>query len=130
MEVLEALACQLARAKRTEDEAKNERIDIEGKIVALVETPENGSRTVDAGPGIKVTVKRGLIHKADVEGIRSLNLPEGVVPLKMTNPVPAGYAFDKKAYENIIKNHSDVAAKLLEFVTVTVSKPSVSIKIA
>ena len=130
MEELEQLAKDLAAAKRAEDEAKNERIDIEAKIVALVDTPENGSRTVPAGAGMKITVKRGLIHKADVAGIRGLDLPEGVIPLKMTDPIPAGYVFDKKAYENIIQNHSDIAMKLADFVTVTVAKPSVTIKLA
>ena len=127
---LEQLAGELATAKRMEAEAKEARIKAEEAIAALVETGENGSKTVSAGAGLKVTVKRSLIIKADVDGIRTLDLPEGVVPLRMTDPQPAGYEFDKKAYENIVENHPDVAAKLASFVTVVPAKVSVTLKIA
>ena len=124
---LETLAGELARARREEDEAKSRRIQLEEEIAPLVETPENGSRTVDAGNGLKVTVKRGLNYKADLDGIQDLDIPDEIKPIKM---IPASLAFDKNEYERVIKDHPDAAVKLAEFVTVTPSKVSVSLKIS
>jgi len=126
---LEDLAIALATIKREEDATKSRRIEIEEQIAALVETPLNGSKTVKAGDGLKVTVKRELGYKADIDAIRNLPIPEEVMPLKMTEPKPAGFVFDKKAYEDIIENHPDVAVKLAEYVTVTPRKVQVALKI-
>lgn len=125
---LQALAGQLFDAKRREDAAKKERIEVEEKIAALVATPENGSKTVDAGNGIKVTVKRALGYKADVDAIRALDLG-GVaqVPVKL---VPASYAFDEKAYEQLLAEHPSLAAQFAEHVTVVPRKVSVTMKLA
>jgi hypothetical protein len=129
IESIEDLAIVLATAKRQEDEAKARRIEAEEAIAALVETPANGSRTVAAGPGLKITVKRALGYKADVDAIRALGLPEELAPIRLTDPVPAGYAFDEKAYEDLVADHPTVAAKLADCVVATPRKVSVSIKI-
>jgi hypothetical protein len=126
---LEVLAGQLAEAKRQENAAKAKRIETEEAIAALVETADNGSKTVDAGNGMKVTVKRELGYTADVEAIRALPIPGEVMPLKLTDPKPATFVFDKKAYENVVENHPDVAAKLADCVTVKPRKVNVTLKI-
>lgn len=59
MQDIEQLAVALYDAKRAEDEAKKKRIDIEMQIVAIVDGPDSGSQTVQAG-ALKVTVKRGF----------------------------------------------------------------------
>jgi len=123
------LACILADAKREEGTAKKKRISCEEQIAALIETADNGSKTVDAGDGLKVTVKRALGYAVDVDAIRSLDLPEGVIPLKLTDPVEAMYVFDQKAYENIVENHPDVAAKLADCITSKPRKVSVTLKL-
>lgn len=127
---LKELAQKLYVAKRAEDAAKQERIEVEEQIAALVETPENGSKTVDAGDGIKVTVKRGLSYKADVDAMRTLDIPEDRLPLKFVPPVPAGYAFDEKAYEKLQTADPGVFTKLAAIVTTTPRKVGVTIKIA
>jgi hypothetical protein len=126
---LEVLAGQLAEAKIDESAAKQKRIEIEEKIAEQVETADNGSKTVDAGNGMKVTVKRELGYTADVEAIRALPIPEEVMPLKLTDPKPATFVFDKKAYENVVENHPDVAARLADCVTVKPRKVNVTLKI-
>lgn len=121
---LENLACILAVAKREEDEAKSRRIDIEEQIARLISTPENGSKTVQAGAGLKVTVKRALSYKADINAIRALNLEESPVKL-----VPAKWEFDQNKYESIILDNPKLANELSNHVTVTPRKVSVSLKI-
>ena len=91
---LSELAGKLYDAKRAEDAAKEARIAIEEQIAKLVPTAENGSKTVDAGEGLKVTVKRAMGYKADVDAIRNLNMDDA--PLKLT---PPKYELDPKAYE-------------------------------
>lgn len=123
------LANKLFSAKRAEEQAKSQRIEIEEQIAALVETPDNGSKTVDAGDGIKVTVKRSMSYKADTDAIRNLGLAEESLPLKFVPAKPAGYAFDDKAYEKLVEDCPSVAAKLSEFVTVTPRKVGVTLKL-
>ena len=124
MSDLETLAIELATAKRKEDEAKNLRIELEEKIAELVETPENGSRTVEAGPGLKVTVKRGISYKADVEKIRALDL-EGI-PVKLK---PAEWEFNTKEYERLREENVELARLVGQHVVVKPRKTSVSIKV-
>lgn len=123
---LSELTGKLFDAKRREDAAKAERIEAEEQIAALVETPENGSKTVDAGNGIKVTVKRAIGYKADVDAIRALGLDDDCMPVKL---VPASYAFDEKAYELIRAARPDVAAALADCVVATPRKVSVTMKL-
>ncbi len=122
---LTELAGKLYDAKRREDAAKKDRIEIENEIANQVSTPENGSRTVDAGDGIKITVKRAIGYKADVDAIRSLDVPNA--PL---THVPAAWAFDPKAYEKLEKDDPATFQKLVAFVETTPRKPSVTIKLA
>ena len=124
MSDLETLACSLAVAKREEAEAKNKRIEIEEQVAALIETPENGSKTVEAGPGLKVTVKRALSYKADIEKIRALDL-QGL-PIKLK---PAEWEFNEKEYERIREDNVELANLIGQHVTVTPRKTSVSIKV-
>ena len=128
MSELSEAAAMLIEAKKIENKAKADRIAAEELIAALVDSDINGSKTVDAGDGIKVTVKRAMGYKADVEGLRSL---EGLVPLKATPPVPAGYAFDQKAYEVVMSSDDDALKnKLSEFVEAKPKKTSVTVKLA
>jgi len=116
---------ELLEAKRNENEANAARVAIEEKIANLIKTGAVGSKTVDAGNGFKVTIKRGLIYKADVNQIRLLDLPSDLMPVKL---IPSKYEFDGSAYEKII-NHDDRAKVLLsQCVKTTPKKPYVSIK--
>jgi hypothetical protein len=129
---LPQLARDLYDARRAEDGAKVVRIQTEGEIAALVPTDDTGSKTVDAGEGLKVCVKRAMGYDADVEAIRALGLtlqPE-LMPLALHPPVAAEYGFDEKAYELLRTKHPDIFAKVAKFVTATPRKVSVTLKLA
>jgi len=123
---LRDIANQLATIKCKESGIKAQRIDLENQIAALVETGENGSKTVSAGSGLKVTVKRALGYSADVSALKNLALPTDQIPLKF---VPESYAFDPKAYEKLVEENPSVATRVSEFVTATPKKVNVTIKI-
>ena len=123
---IEALACDLANAKTDEAKAKSRRIMLEEEIAARVDSPENGSKTFPAGNGLKITIKRGWLYKADVDAIRGMDIADEVSPIKL---IPAQEVFDSKEYERIIKDHPDIAAKLAQHVTVTPAKVSVTLKV-
>lgn len=134
MNKLAELCAALYEAKKEEDSATAVRIGIEEQIAALVETGDNGSKTVDAENGLKVTVKRGMIYKADVAAIRDIgdqDLPSGVaLPLKFVPPQPAGYEFDEKAYEKMRELSPTAFALVAKHVEVKPRKVSVSLKLA
>ena len=127
---LNTLAKNLFDARRDEEKAKKARIAAEEAIAALVKTGDNETKTVDAGDGLKVVVKRAMGYKADVDAIRALNIPAEVMPILPTAPVPAGYAFDEARYEALREEHPDVFAKLAKCVTATPKKVSVTLKLA
>jgi len=127
---LNELACKLAAAKKAETLAKNARIEAEEAIAVLVETEVNGSKTVDAGEGLRLTVKREMGYKVDIDAIREMDLDPDDTPLTLSKPKAATYMFDKKKYEAVIVAHPDLAAKLSEHVIATPRKVSVSLKIA
>jgi hypothetical protein len=130
MDDLNTLAKNLFDAKRAEDAAKKQRIAAEEAIAVLVETGDNGSKTVDAGEGLKVVVKRALRYKADLDAIRALSIPDILMPVDMTPPVPAGYAFNEKKYEELREQHMDTFNAIAKFVTATPAKVSVTLKLA
>jgi hypothetical protein len=130
-EKLNQLAKDLYDAKRTEETAKEKRIACEEAIAALVETGDNGSKTVPAGEGLKVTVKRALSYKAAVDDIRAMtDIADEIKPLKLTDPVPAGYVFDEKAYEALRESHPEAYTRLATVVTAVPRKVSVTLKLA
>lgn len=132
MNNLGELCTALYDAKKTEESAKAKRIEIEEQIASLVDTGINGSKTVEAGNGLKVTVKRGYIYVADIDAIRDLgdSLPAGVaLPLKFTAPVPAGYEFDENAYEAMKDVAPNTFAQIARLVTTKPRKVAVTLKI-
>ena len=127
---VEALAIELHQAKKTESAAKTLRIECEEAIAVLVETGENASKTVAAGADLKVTVKRSLGYKADVDAIRALDIPDDMMPITLVPAQAASYAFDQKAYEALKEENQMVFAKVAEAVAVVPRKVSVTVKLA
>lgn len=121
MDRLEKLATALYDAKKVEEGAREARVALEEEIAALVETPDNGSKTVTAG-ALKVTVKRGFSYKADVQAILGLGLADP--------PLKTKIELHEKAYEEIREKDSGLFAKLSKFVTVTPRKVAVSLNLA
>lgn len=81
---VDILAQLWAQAKAKEDEGKNERIDIEQKILALMPAKEEGSSTTTTTSGIKITTTGSLKYKADLGSLMELTKawPEDVRPIK------------------------------------------------
>ena len=123
---LTELADKLFITKRAEDAAKKERILIEEEIAKLVETGDNGSKTVDVGDGVKVTVKRSLSYEADVEAIRSLDIPSDMTPVRL---IPQEWAFDEKKYEKLRESDPDIWKSISVHVSTHPRKVSVTLKL-
>ena len=120
-----SLAAALYAAKREEDAAKARRIEAEEKIAALVETGDNGSKTVEAGNGLKVTVKRALSYEGDC-----LALTAALGVLAPVEIIPADRAFSPKLYEKLRKDDPEAFAKAAQFVTTKPRKTAVTLKLA
>lgn len=127
---LQELAVELHQSKKTEAAAKKVRIECEEKIAELVETGDNGSKTVAAGDDLKVTVKRALNYKGDVDAIRALDIPEELMPITLIPAQAASYAFDEKAYEALKEANPQVFAVVAPSVEVKPAKVSVTVKLA
>jgi len=123
---LKELATALYDTKKAEDAAKKIRIAVEDQIADLVETAENGSRTVDAGD-LKVTVKRALSYEADVNAIMKVEGSEDDMPLTL---IPAEWVFDEKRYEDLRTLNPGLFAALSTHVTTKPRKVSVTLKLA
>ena len=124
---LEQLACDLHQAKMAEDKAKAARIAIEERIAALVETPENGSKTVQAGE-IKVTVKRGITYSADFDGLFGAGLPASIMERVVTD-VPATYEFNPKGFEALKAEDPEAYHEVAKYVATKPKKVAVTLKI-
>ena len=132
MMTLSELARALHKAKQDEKAAKSDRIEIEETIADQVVVPGNapkGSHTVDVGDGLKITVTRKMLYKADVPAMRSIVEIVGRAPLPLKY-VPAAYAFDPLAYEKLRVSDPAFAEQLAEFVTVTPAKVAVTLKLS
>jgi len=129
MEELERLAIELSNAKLAESKAKETRIECEEEICKLVKTADSGSKTVPAGDRMKITVKRGISYKPDMEAmlaLKGIKLPTETVPEKV---IEEHEVFDKKIYEKMLADPPMGFAKVLDCITVNMLKPSVTIKL-
>lgn len=131
-DALKLFANCFLKAKETEEAAKKLRISYEEEIVALIETKEQGSKTVTLGDsGIKITVKRGLIYKANLKDIRGVFTDEMISIKELSVPIVTKIEekLDEKGYEWYRANHPEIFRELSEFVTVTPKKTSVTVKV-
>jgi hypothetical protein len=134
MKTIAELADELYQAKRAEDLAKDRRIEIEEAIAALVETGDNGSKTVKASDHFKVTVKRAMKYSADMETLMEMTkgMDASIVPIKVIpeQHIPEMLAFDEKKYEQIRESNPDLFSKLARCVEAKPAKVAVSLKLA
>ena len=125
--VLSCLARKLLAAKASEEKSKQNRIILEGKIAAMVDCPERGSKTITTEEGNKVTIERGFNYKADCLGIQSAFFDAGIkyapVKSKTTSEL------DEKGYEWIRKNDPTAWGLLSGLVVASPKKTSVSVKV-
>ncbi len=126
---LSDLVLELARLKIDENNMKNLRIACELEIGELVNSKPQGSQTVDAGNGMKVTVTRGTDYTADVDALRNDEDLCEIAPLTYVPPQAATYTFDEAAYRKMVKNDPCTAALLSKHITSKPKKLSVAIKV-
>ncbi len=125
MDELKELAYVLKNAKVAEALARSGRIDAEEQIASLIPTEDIGQKTVTLSDGTKITVKRGLNYKANLEQIQDyyFDLPDKHSPVKMKTVKE----LDSKGYEWIKQNDPESFTYISNFVTVTPKKVAVTL---
>jgi len=124
---LDDLAAGLSIAKGREEVARKERIEIEEQIADLVPTKERGQQTIALPSGWKLTVKRDLSYKANVEAIRQLCVyPDLPPPIKSKTT----HELDVTGYEWYRERRPDVFDKLAQHVEVKPKKVAITLKAA
>ena len=113
-------------AKDDEDFARQKRIEIEEKIAALVPGPEDGQVTVKIR-NAKLTVKRGLTYKADLDGIAAQMVETEFFPPIKTKAIRE---LDVQGYEWYRANHPDIFSVLSNYVQVKPRKVSITVNSA
>lgn len=127
---LPSLSVKLRVAKLNEESAREKRIAIEEQIAALIPTKEIGSKTVTLLDGSKIIIKRDLIYKAELEGVRDViakcnNRGMGLsVPIKSKTT----YQLDEKGYEWYKKTYPQIFSQLTKYVSTIPRKVSVTLK--
>jgi len=123
---IQLLAIGLHKAKESEELCRDTRINLEEQLASLIPGPDCGQRTIDCGDGIKVTVKRSLTYKADIDKIlaftQSQNLPAPIKSKTVSEIDPKGYEWYREA-------RPDAYKILSEFVTVKPAKTSVTVQV-
>lgn len=125
------LVANFMDAKEDERYARDMRIIYEKKIAALVPTPEKGQTTITLGD-VKLTVKRGLNYKADLEGIDAMFGPG--FPNKnlfLASPIKSKTVreLDISGYEWYRKEYPDIFKQLAEYVEVKPKKVAIEVKL-
>ena len=113
-------------AKDDENFARQKRIEAEEKIATLVPGPEDGQVTIKIR-NTKLTVKRGLIYKADLDGIAAQMVETEFFPPIKTKAVRE---LDVQGYEWYRANHPDIFSVLSNYVQVRPKKVSVTVNSA
>lgn len=85
METIDQLATLWGIAKKKEDDARDERVDIEKQILALHPAREEGSETFATPAGAKITLTGKVSYKANVDALITLTAgwPADVRPIKV-----------------------------------------------
>lgn len=119
------LVANLRHAKDTEEQAKKNRINLEELVARLIPAGETESKTATASDGTKVTVKRGLSYKANLDAIEEVLLTTDFpapVEIKTTR------SLDIKGYEWYRREKPGLFPHISQYVTVTPRKVSVILK--
>lgn len=84
MQLIDQLTLQWQAAKDRENDARDERVTIEDKILALYPAKEEGSQTFETEAGTKIKTTGKLTYKVDVAALEALTLdwPADVRPIK------------------------------------------------
>lgn len=85
MNEIDALAGFWAAAKEREDAARDERVEIENKILSLHPAKEEGSETFATPAGVKITLTGKVTYKSDLEKLTVLTAgwPDELRPVRI-----------------------------------------------
>lgn len=131
MENLQNFAMALLAAKTAEELAKTTRITAEERIASLIPTEDVGQKTVTLEDGTKITVKRGLIYKADLEKIETAlrqRTPDESAEFPAPIKQKTTHELDVAGYEWYRVNQPTIFLRIVDFVTITPRKVAVTLK--
>jgi len=131
-EKLTTLVQDLMTAKEQEKQAAQTRKELEeeitGQVAGITELPERGQRSVETDDGYKITVKKDMSIKADVQEIKAVCIKHGFetppVKQKVTEEL------DTKGYEWLRENKPELFREIAEHVETKPRKPTVQIVLA
>ena len=126
IEMLSSLARKLLHAKKSEDDARKIRIEMEEKIASYIETPEEGQKSVKLADGIKVTVERGYNYSTDLDQFELFCKANDIFPPVKTKTTKE---LDKRGYNWYEVNNPEFFQKFSAFVSRKPKKTSVVISV-
>ena len=120
---LESLAEQWRAAKKAENAARNERVDIESRIIEITGHKEEGSQTHEAGDW-KVSVTGKLNRKLDADAWHMIedSIPEDLRPVRYSP------SLDTKGLRYLEQNEPDVYKRVAQAIETKPAKPAVEVK--
>jgi len=126
MELIDQLALQWQAAKNKELKARDERVSVEEKILALHPAQEEGSETMLTPAGTKIKTTGKVIYKCDVSKLQFLTAdwPADVKPIKMR------WEADETRLKHIRANSPVMWAKIASAIETKPGKTGVSIEFA
>ncbi len=124
---LEEAVAGYVDAKRREDQAKKQRIELEERILSLAPAKEEGAQTIEVG-GFKLTTTGKLSYKCDdpkalAEACAAAGWPTTWAPVKTK------VELDETGCKWLRANEPDAWATVAKFVTVAPAKTAVSVKV-
>lgn len=124
MNELDALAGFWAAAKEREDAARDERVEIENKILSLHPAKEEGSETFATPAGAKVTLTGKLTYKSDIGQLTAITegWPVELRPLKVETKA------DDSKLKLIRANRPDLWKQIAPAIETKAAKTGVAIK--
>lgn len=120
---LENLVPMWIEAKRTEDAAKAQRLEIEERILAVQPAKEEGATTLEAA-GYKVTLTGSLSYKADdLDALREITRAwdANLVPIKTT------HALDATGCKFLRRERPELWKEIARVITVSPAKTGVKV---
>ena len=120
---IEEIATKLFEMKKIENEIKQERIELEEKLAALLDHPEEGTKTFTLENGLKVTIAGKLSYKVSDE--------DGFVAYceKMIDkPIKIKTELDQTKLKAYRADGGALWRELSKFLTVEPAKTSVTVK--
>lgn len=120
---LEELAGQWRDAKRAEERARDERVNVEQQIIALTGCKEEGSKTHEAGD-FKITVTGKLNRKLDLPIWRDI---ESKIPENL-RPVTYKPSLDLKGLRYLQNNEPEIYAIAAKAIETKPAKTAINIK--